>query len=89
MEIIPAIDLKSGLCVRLYQGDYQQETVYSDDPVGMALRWQQEGALRLHLVDLDGAAMGQPVNLEVIEGIGRAGGHTRPGGWWYKGFTNG
>ena len=69
MEIIPAIDLKSGLCVRLYQGDYQKETVFSDDPVGVALRWWKEGALRLHVVDLDGAALGEPVNLKVIGAI--------------------
>ena len=69
MEMIPAIDLKSGRCVRLYQGDYQQETVYSSDPVSVALAWQQQGAVRLHLVDLDGAAAGAPVNLEVTSEI--------------------
>ena len=69
MEIIPAIDLKSGLCVRLYQGDYQQETVFSDDPLSVALAWQEQGAPRLHLVDLDGAAGGVPVNLDVITSI--------------------
>jgi phosphoribosylformimino-5-aminoimidazole carboxamide ribotide isomerase len=69
MEIIPSIDLKSGLCVRLYQGDYRKETVYSDDPLGVALRWQREGAPRLHLVDLDGAAAGKPVNLDVVLAI--------------------
>ena len=71
MEIIPAIDLKSGLCVRLYQGDYGKETVYSDDPVGIALRWWRDGAPRLHLVDLEGAAAGEPANLGVIEAIVR------------------
>ena len=69
MEIIPAIDLKSGLCVRLYQGDYRKETVYSDDPVSVASRWCSEGAVRVHVVDLDGAARGEPVNLEVIKAI--------------------
>ncbi len=69
MEVIPAIDLKSGLCVRLYQGDYQQETVFSDDPLSVALAWQEQGAPRLHLVDLDGAAGGVPVNLDVITSI--------------------
>ena len=69
MEIIPAIDLKAGRCVRLYQGDYEKETVYSDDPVSVSLRWQREGASRLHLVDLDGAASGELANLEVIEAI--------------------
>jgi phosphoribosylformimino-5-aminoimidazole carboxamide ribotide isomerase len=72
MEIIPAIDLKGGKCVRLYQGDYGQETVFSDDPVSMARRWQSEGAKRLHLVDLDGAAKGEPCNLDAIEKIAAA-----------------
>ena len=58
MEVIPAIDLRGGRCVRLYQGDYAQETVYSDDPAKVALRWQEMGAVRLHVVDLDGAARG-------------------------------
>ena len=69
MEVIPAIDLKSGRCVRLYQGDYSRETVYSHDPLEVALAWQQQGAPRLHLVDLDGAAQGRPVNLEAIASI--------------------
>ena len=69
MEVIPAIDLKSGRCVRLYQGDYQRETVYSDDPLSVALTWQQQGAPRLHLVDLDGAAQGKPANLEILSQI--------------------
>jgi phosphoribosylformimino-5-aminoimidazole carboxamide ribotide isomerase len=69
MEIIPAIDLRNGKCVRLYQGDYKKETVFSDDPVSVALRWQSEGATRLHLVDLDGAAKGELCNLNAIEEI--------------------
>jgi phosphoribosylformimino-5-aminoimidazole carboxamide ribotide isomerase len=69
MEIIPAIDLRNGKCVRLYQGDYEQETIFSDDPISMAKRWQSEGAKRLHLVDLDGAARGEPCNLDAIEKI--------------------
>jgi len=69
MEVIPAIDLRNGKCVRLYQGDYDKETVFSDDPVSTALRWQSEGAVRLHIVDLDGAARGQPGNLDAIERI--------------------
>lgn len=69
MEIIPAIDLKDGRCVRLVKGDYKQETVYSEKPEKMALYWQEQGASRLHLVDLDGAKDGRPVNLEVIEKI--------------------
>jgi phosphoribosylformimino-5-aminoimidazole carboxamide ribotide isomerase len=66
MLVIPAIDLKSGQCVRLYQGDMDQATVYSHDPVAVALRWQQEGAERLHVVDLDGAVSGKGVNTDVI-----------------------
>ena len=69
MEIIPAIDLRNGKCVRLYQGDYGKETVFSNKPVEVALRWQSEGARRLHIVDLDGAAKGEPSNLEAIEDI--------------------
>ena len=69
MEIIPAIDLRNGKCVRLFQGDYGKETIFSDDPISVALRWQSEGARRLHIVDLDGAAQGKPVNLDTIEDI--------------------
>jgi len=69
MEILPAIDLRGGRCVRLRQGDYAQETVFSDDPAEMAKRWQSEGATRLHLVDLDGAKAGRPVNVEAIRSI--------------------
>ena len=66
MEVIPAIDLIDGRCVRLYQGDYSRETVYSDDPVEVALRWERLGARRIHVVDLDGARAGSPQNLDVI-----------------------
>ncbi|MBI2171126.1 MAG: 1-(5-phosphoribosyl)-5-[(5-phosphoribosylamino)methylideneamino]imidazole-4-carboxamide isomerase [Chloroflexi bacterium] len=69
MEIIPAIDIRNGKVVRLYQGDYRRETVYGDDPVAVALAWQQAGALRLHVVDLDGARTGQPEHLGVIKDI--------------------
>lgn len=69
MKVIPSIDLKSGLCVRLYQGDYQRQTVYSDDPTGVALQWQEAGAQLIHLVDLDGAASGEQTNLDVISAI--------------------
>jgi len=72
MEVIPAIDLKGGKCVRLYQGDYRQETVFSDDPLGMALHWSSSGASRLHLVDLDGAAKGEPRHWLVIAEIAKA-----------------
>jgi phosphoribosylformimino-5-aminoimidazole carboxamide ribotide isomerase len=69
MEIIPAIDLKNGKCVRLYQGDYSKETVFSDDPVATALKWQEKGARWLHLVDLDGAAAGEVRNSDSIRNI--------------------
>jgi phosphoribosylformimino-5-aminoimidazole carboxamide ribotide isomerase len=69
MDIIPAIDLKGGKCVRLYQGDYSKETVFSVDPVATALRWQEQGAKWLHLVDLDGAAAGEVRNTQAIEDI--------------------
>ena len=72
MLIIPAIDLKEGKCVRLYQGDMNKATVYSDDPVATALRWQSEGAERLHVVDLDGAIVGTGVNTKVIRQICKA-----------------
>ncbi|MBF0401414.1 MAG: 1-(5-phosphoribosyl)-5-[(5-phosphoribosylamino)methylideneamino]imidazole-4-carboxamide isomerase [Magnetococcales bacterium] len=69
MLIIPAIDLKEGQCVRLFQGDMAQHTVYSDDPAAMALHWQSLGAERLHVVDLNGAFAGQPVNAAAIAAI--------------------
>ena len=69
MDILPAIDLLGGKCVRLRQGDYNQETVFGDDPVAMAQRWADDGAPRLHLVDLDGAKAGRPVNHEVVRKI--------------------
>ena len=72
MELIPAIDLIDGKCVRLYQGDYSQETVYADDPVEVALRWESLGASRIHIVDLDGARSGQPDNLDVVKSIVKA-----------------
>lgn len=72
MLIIPAIDLKAGQCVRLYQGAMDQATIYSDDPVAMARRWQDAGAERLHVVDLDGALSGTGVNTTVIGKICQA-----------------
>lgn len=72
MEIIPAIDLKEGRCVRLYQGDFAQATVYSEDPVGTARHWVEQGATRLHVVDLDGAKAGRPVNTDAVLAIVRA-----------------
>lgn len=72
MLIIPAIDLKDGQCVRLRQGLMDQSTVFSDDPVAMAQQWQKSGAKRLHLVDLNGAFAGEPVNGEVVTEIAKA-----------------
>ena len=69
LQLLPAIDLLEGRCVRLRQGNYNDSTVFSDDPVDMALRWRDEGAERLHLVDLDGAKAGKPVNQEVVRRI--------------------
>lgn len=69
MLLIPAIDLKQGKCVRLRQGRMDDETVFSEDPVAVAGRWVEAGARRLHVVDLDGAFAGQPVNAEVIHRI--------------------
>ena len=92
MDVIPAIDLRGGRCVRLVQGDYDRETVFSDDPVAVARRWAEEGALRLHVVDLDGARGGRPVNDGIVRQIigavgvpcpvgGRGGGPDAPRGW--------
>ena len=70
--IIPAIDLKDGKCVRLKQGRMKDDTVFSDDPVAMATRWVNEGARRLHLVDLNGAFDGVPVHKDVVTAIAKA-----------------
>jgi len=72
MEIIPAIDLRDGKCVRLVQGRYDQETIYGDDPGAMAVHWERQGARRLHVVDLDGAREGEPRNLDAVGEIVRA-----------------
>ena len=69
MQVIPAIDLRGGCCVRLRQGDYDQETVFGDDPAAMAARWEADGASRIHLVDLDGAKSGRPVNVDAVRAI--------------------
>ena len=69
MEIIPSIDIKEGKVVRLYQGDFGRETVYSQEPLDVALRWQDAGAPRIHVVDLDGARTGHLTNLAVIESL--------------------
>ena len=72
MLLIPAIDLKDGKCVRLRQGRMEDETVFADDPLDMARRWVDAGARRLHIVDLNGAFAGQPVNTQVIRRIADA-----------------
>ncbi len=72
MILIPAIDLKEGKCVRLRQGRMDDETIFSDNPVEVATRWVNEGAKRLHLVDLDGAFAGKPVNAGVVHEIAKA-----------------
>lgn len=78
MLIIPALDIKDGHCVRLKQGRMNEATVFSEDPVGMARHWQSEGARRLHLIDLNGAAAGKPKNEAVIRGIVQAVGDSVP-----------
>ena len=72
MELIPAIDLKDGHCVRLKQGRMDDDTVFSEDPVAVADHWVKQGARRLHLVDLNGAFAGEPVNGEIVNAIARA-----------------
>ena len=72
MLLIPAIDLKDGKCVRLRQGRMDDETIFADDPLDMAKRWVDAGARRLHLVDLNGAFAGKPVNADVIHRIAEA-----------------
>lgn len=74
MELWPAIDLRGGKCVRLLQGDYARETVFGDDPLAMAQQFVAAGARRLHIVDLDGAKAGEPVQIELIERIAQAAG---------------
>jgi phosphoribosylformimino-5-aminoimidazole carboxamide ribotide isomerase len=72
MDIIPAIDIKDGKCVRLYQGNFERLTVYDSDPPAVARRWVEQGAPMLHVVDLDGARAGFPVNADVILAIVQA-----------------
>ena len=69
MQVIPAIDLRGGRCVRLQQGDYDRESVFGDDPAAIAVQWAEQGAGRIHLVDLDGAKVGKPVNVEAVREI--------------------
>lgn len=72
MLLIPAIDLKDGKCVRLRQGRMEEETIFSTDPIAVAGRWVEAGARRLHIVDLDGAMVGQPKNAEIVGAIAAA-----------------
>ncbi|MCH8542518.1 MAG: 1-(5-phosphoribosyl)-5-[(5-phosphoribosylamino)methylideneamino]imidazole-4-carboxamide isomerase [Alcanivorax sp.] len=72
MLLIPAIDLKDGKCVRLRQGRMEDDTVFSDDPVAVAAHWVKQGARRLHLVDLNGAFAGEPVNGDIVKAIATA-----------------
>ncbi|MDE2089296.1 MAG: 1-(5-phosphoribosyl)-5-[(5-phosphoribosylamino)methylideneamino]imidazole-4-carboxamide isomerase [Gammaproteobacteria bacterium] len=72
MMLIPAIDLKDGKCVRLRQGRMEDETIFSDDPLATAGRWVEAGARRLHIIDLNGARAGRPVNAQVIQRIAQA-----------------
>src|SRR5437867_5168927 len=81
MLIIPALDIKDGRCVRLKQGKMRDATVFSEDPVSMAEHWKAEGARRLHLVDLNGAAAGKPKNEIVIRAILQALGIRRRCSW--------
>lgn len=72
MDVIPAIDLLEGRCVRLYQGDYERSQVFNENPVDVAKQWVDQGAAKLHVVDLDGAKAGKLVNLAAIEAIAQA-----------------
>lgn len=69
MKIIPAIDIQNGNCVRLKQGDFAKETIFNSSPIDMAEKWIDDGAERLHLVDLDGARLGSPINIEIVSSI--------------------
>mgnify|MGYP001380878439 FL=1 len=69
MKIIPAIDIQNGNCVRLKQGDFNQETIFHNSPLDMARKWIDDGAERIHLVDLDGARLGNPVNINIFSSI--------------------
>ena len=69
MKIIPAIDIQNGNCVRLRQGDFSQETIFNNSPLDIAKKWVKDGAQRLHIVDLDGARLGEPINIDLISKI--------------------
>jgi phosphoribosylformimino-5-aminoimidazole carboxamide ribotide isomerase len=72
MQVIPAIDLRAGRCVRLVQGDYDRETIFDEDPIAVALRWQSAGARRIHVVDLDGARSGNAAQHDLVIAIAEA-----------------
>ena len=80
IEILPAIDIRGGRCVRLTQGDYDRETVFDSDPADAARRWIAQGARRLHIVDLDGAREGRAVNADAVERIAALGAPLQVGG---------
>lgn len=69
MEVIPAIDIIEGKCVRLTRGEFDKKVVYSDDPIDIAIQWESKGADRIHIVDLDGAKLGRPMNGDIIKKI--------------------
>lgn len=71
-EVIPAIDLRDGQVVRLTQGNFEQQTIFSDDPAAVAMAWEAAGAKTIHIVDLDGAAAGKPMNVDALRSIRRA-----------------
>ncbi|HCJ4363693.1 TPA: tRNA-dihydrouridine synthase, partial [Listeria innocua] len=72
MQIFPAIDLKNGQCVRLFQGDFSKKIIVNEDPIAQAKSFAKNGATYLHIVDLDGALEGRPVNLEIIQQMKKA-----------------
>ena len=69
MDIIPAIDIRNGKCVRLTQGNYNQETIFDENPLNVARKWVEQGAIKLHIVDLDGAKEGENNNFRLINQI--------------------
>src|SRR5947209_17450362 len=69
MQVIPAIDLQAGRCVRLLRGEFERETVYGDDPAEIAREWREAGAQLAHVVDLDGARQGRPLQLELVKRV--------------------
>jgi hypothetical protein len=85
MQIIPAIDIKDGHCVRLKQGEMHSATVFSEDPAAMAQHWLEQGALRIHIVDLNGDVAGVPKNELAIREIVSVIGEIPVSGWWHSG----